>query len=394
VVSLPVRHGKSEYFSYILPAWLLLNNPEKRIILVTHSGRFSELFGNRVKTLISRFQYEGACLDKNYKSRGDFRMAQGGGMTSLGWGGGITGRGGDLILVDDLITDSLQAMSASNREKLGIWLRSDLLTRCEPGASVISVLSRRHPEDPAGLFLGMGWPELKMQALTDGVALWPERYDAQALLNIKSDLECSGQGWIWSCLYQQEPIDPSSVAFPAHFFDNILVPEEPKGGFNIISVDPSKARKSDQKNNDPCGVVVVNINNDNLLTVIDGFSRKISVDRIVDELLILIKQYRPKVVSVETIDLQLLILHELERRLVDEKLIYGTDLRSYEPRGDKHARIELSLTPMLAKSRIKICDKACLRPLITELQQFPCSAHDDYVDSLTQSVWLASKILG
>jgi len=395
VISLPVRTGKSYYCSYILPTWFLLNNPDQRIIFVSHSGRFSELYGNMVKQAINHFGEGPSALNMGYKSRADFRLNAGGGMFSCGWGSSVTGRGGNLIIIDDLVKDSLQVASATNREKMATWLKTDLLTRCEPDASIVSVLSRRHPEDPAGLFIDMGWPELRIPALNpQNVSIWPSRFPTSDLLRKKKELEESGQGWIWSCLYQGLPIDPQSVAFDPSWFDNILIDQEPKGGINIISVDPSKARKADQKNNDPCGVVVVNIGENNKLTVLDGFSKKIPANQIVEEIIELTKIYKPKAISVETIDLQILLLYDLEKRLQEEKLIYSTTLHKYEPKSDKVARIELSLTPFLAKSRIKIHDKACLRPLIRELEQFPQCTHDDFSDALTQSVWLATKLLG
>jgi len=400
ILTLPVRHGKSFMCSYLLPAWLLLVRPETRILTVSHSARWSEIYsGMPARAALKYFGTGASALHPDFQSRGNFKTVAGGGLFATGEGTSLAGTGYDLIICDDLIKDTQHAASPTRREQLIEWIGADLLTRREKSSdlgkcSVISILSRRHPRDPAGFFQELGWPELHMPALDENDnALWPAKFSAEELIKIREDYENTGQSWIFSNLYQGHAVDPASVAFDPEWLKDLYIDEPPTGGINILAIDPSHARNTEQKSNDPCAMVLINVNTTTgRIVVVDGIIRKMPVTHIVDEAMQLIQKYRPSIVSCETIDLQWLLLQQLEERLKEAKLIYSTNLKSYEPKTDKCVRIELTLAPLLAQGRIKIMRKPILRPLLTELEQFPHSLHDDAVDSLTQACWNAVSL--
>jgi predicted phage terminase large subunit-like protein len=402
-VSVACRHGKSWFASMALPAWYLLNYPERNVILATHSLRFTEHFTSQVRSLIERFGDKDACLDPRYKSRSDMRMLQGGGLVGVGAGGGITGRGCDLLVLDDLVSDQKEALSPSARESQKQWLFADALTRLEPNGKVIAVLSRRHEQDVVGAALASNenldpqdmWTEYKLPAIrTDAEghqhALWPERFPLEKLLRIKKELESTGQSYIWQSLYQQVPTDPTSLEWPESYFENILSTNVKSNGVKILCIDPSKSKAGD---GDCAALLILNINKDLTVDVIDGAVYQMPIQNIVELATRFIIEHNIRICSVETTDWQHLILSLIEQELVKNKRIHSVKLLEYKPTVNKIARCKELLSPMLAKGRIKINNIPALKPLLEQCRLFPTHRFDDGVDALAQGIHVAAKYM-
>ena len=216
VVSLPPRHGKTELMKHAV-AHRLLSRPDTRVIYATYGQRFSEKRSREMRTLFKRI---GGPLAEDAAARADWRTGiEDGGVWATSVGGSVTGEGGDLIIVDDPHKGRAEAESALEREKTREWFVDDLLSRCEPGASVIVVQTRWHPSDLAGHLLGEGWDHIALPALDEGGrALWPERYSAERLIEIR---ETIGE-YSWSSLYQQSPRSRGGALFgDVHFYDEL-----------------------------------------------------------------------------------------------------------------------------------------------------------------------------
>jgi len=217
LVSMPPRHGKSELISHWLPVWYLNTWPERRIILATYGAEFAADWGRRVRntvqehadTLQVRIAQDSAAANR-------WHTTAGGGMVAAGAGGPLTGRGADLFIIDDPIKTAEDAYSATWRERVWDWWTTTARTRLEPGASVVVLMTRWHDDDLAGRILrnaqesGDGWEVLNLPALAEdgdplgrepGEALWPERYDVEALQTTRREV---GER-TWSALYQQRP---------------------------------------------------------------------------------------------------------------------------------------------------------------------------------------------
>jgi predicted phage terminase large subunit-like protein len=139
---------------------------------------------------------------------------QGGGLTAAGIGGPLTGRGADLLLIDDYIKNAEDSLSIPQLKKTWEWFKSTAFTRLEPGASLIILATRWNQADLIGRALRdmphENWKVINLPALAEandplgrapGEALWPERYSRERLLKIK---EALGTYW-WSAMYQQSP---------------------------------------------------------------------------------------------------------------------------------------------------------------------------------------------
>ena len=228
MVAMPPRHGKSELASTWQPFWLLCRNPSKRVLLASYGADFAARWGRRVRELVQERGGEfGVKLLPSSRSVSRWDTTEGGGMVCVGVGGSLTGRGADLLIIDDPVKSSAEAVSPVYRERLWDWYRSTARTRLEPGGSVILIMSRWHENDLAGMLLdddyGESWETLRLPALaesgdvlgrSEGESLWPARFDVRALSEAKAELG----SYYWQAMYQQSPQPPAGGMFARHWW--------------------------------------------------------------------------------------------------------------------------------------------------------------------------------
>lgn len=225
IVEMPPRHGKSFLVSQWFPTWYLDRHPERRIMLASYEAGFAASWGRRVRNLVA----EHAALlrvriadDSSAADRWD--TTEGGGMVTLGVGGPATGKGADVLVIDDPTKNAAEAHSQVYRDNLWEWFQSTAYTRLEPGASAVVLQTRWHEDDLVGRLLeqmskgGDRWTVIRLPALAEGddplgraegAALWPARYDEMALESIRSSVS----DWVWDALYQQRPSAPGGSIF-------------------------------------------------------------------------------------------------------------------------------------------------------------------------------------
>lgn len=231
IVMMPPRHGKSWHTSKYFPAWFIGSNPDSRIILAGYEADFAAKWGREARTLLEEHsQLFGVKLNPDSSAANRWDLAgREGGMNSLGVGGAITGRGANVFLIDDPLKNSEEAHSQTFREKQWEWYQSVCYTRLEPGASIILTMARWHEDDLAGRLLeesnrgGDQWDVVRLPAIAGeddqlgrqpGEALWPERYDVDALASIERTVG----GYVWSALYQQQPAPITGNILKRHWF--------------------------------------------------------------------------------------------------------------------------------------------------------------------------------
>jgi predicted phage terminase large subunit-like protein len=221
----PPRHGKSELATIHYPAYRLEQDPTKRIVIAAYNATLAEKFSRRVRSIARKRLLS---LDPERQAVNDWMMSAGGGCRAVGVGGGITGQGGDLIIIDDPVKSREEADSATYRDRVWHWYTDDLYTRLEPGAAIVLIMTRWHEDDLAGRILASDqasqWTAVNLPALAldddpldraVGAALCPERYDEAALLDIQKTLGPRG----WQALYQQKPAPPEGAMFKRHWFE-------------------------------------------------------------------------------------------------------------------------------------------------------------------------------
>lgn len=235
VITMPPRHGKSELCSRFFPAWFLGTFPDHRIILASYEADFAKSWGRRARDLLEQYgDWFGISVDKRSSAANQWNITgRAGGMTTAGVGGPITGRGANLLIVDDPVKNAQDADSPTIREKTWDWWLSTALTRLEPDSVVIVIQTRWHEDDLAGRILGNTddpeeWHLIKMPAISDeGNALWPARWPIKELEKVRQRLIASGGLRWWQAMYQQEPTAPQGEMFDVRWFHLIEVVDMP-----------------------------------------------------------------------------------------------------------------------------------------------------------------------
>jgi predicted phage terminase large subunit-like protein len=202
VISVPPRHSKTETLLHAIP-WLLLQDPSLQLAYASYASRVAEKKSRRARDLARK---AGVAVSKDAQARSDWRTgADEGGVWATSVDGAITGEGFNVVLLDDLVKGRAEAESSSNRERVNGWLISDVLTRVEPGGSVVLSMARWHPDDPAGRMIAAGWEHINLAALRDdGEPLWPERWPREELLKLQEALGGEA-GYEWRALYCGQP---------------------------------------------------------------------------------------------------------------------------------------------------------------------------------------------
>lgn len=222
LITMPPRHGKSRRAARWAPLWYLSKHPDHRVMIASYSADLADDHGRWIRDAINGYGDQiGLYLHAGSKAANRFDLADAegnrldGGLVTAGVGGGLTGKGAHLAVVDDPIKDDADAQSPTMRKRLWDWWTSVLLTRIEPGGSVIVIQTRWHEQDLAGKILAgedaSDWTILDLPALADseddplgrpiGTPLWPIRYGRKALAKIRRSV---GER-VWWSLFQQKP---------------------------------------------------------------------------------------------------------------------------------------------------------------------------------------------
>lgn len=240
MLCMPPQHGKSQTVSEYFPAWYLGKFPDNNVILTSYESDFAASWGRKVRDLVE--EYGTSLLINSIKTRKDSRAANRwgivghtGGMYTAGAGGAITGKGAELIIIDDPHKNDQEASSITIQERIWDWYQSTVLTRLHPGGAIILIQTRWHTGDLAGRILkneGNDWVVLNLPAIAEerdilgrspGEALWPEERPLSFLQKIKEKLTT----YFWSSLYQQHPYDEEGGMFKPELIE--IIDEIPTG---------------------------------------------------------------------------------------------------------------------------------------------------------------------
>jgi predicted phage terminase large subunit-like protein len=247
MVTMPPRHGKSWLCSQYFPAWFLGVNPDKRVILTSYEADYAASWGRKVKNLLEEYGHDvfGIRVSRESSASNRWDIAgKLGGMVTAGAGGPITGRGADILIIDDPVKNAEEAASETIRSKIWDWYLSTAYSRLEPGGGVVVIMTRWHEDDLAGKLLahtahgGDAWECVDFPAIAEesdilgrsaGEALWPERYDVDALAAIRGNQSV----YFWSALYQQRPQPEGGAIFKRSWFRYF----RRMGDYYVLSVD-------------------------------------------------------------------------------------------------------------------------------------------------------------
>ncbi len=386
LVSLPVRHGKSELLDLWTPAWFVSLHPDRNVILTTYSGELSESFSRRCRNTLREIQTVQIAEDSQAAHR--WHTAQGGGMVAVGVGGTITGRGGHLILVDDPTKDSEEADSETIQRKQIDWFDSTLWTRREPGAVVVVLMARWHSADLYGYLRNDPkhagkWREIRLPALAEaddplgraeGEALCPDRYDRESLLSIKAAIQ---PRW-WQSLYQQSPTSAEGAEIKRtwwRYYDEL--PVRPDQMECIVASWDCAFRDSDGSD-----FVVGQVWGayGSYRYLLDQVRARMDFTETAKAVLSTYEKWKPHATLVEAKangDAVINVLHSAVSGLV-----------AVEPQGGKEARVR-ACSPQIQAGNCILPRTPWASELVEEAAAFPLGKHDDMVDACSQALnWL------
>ncbi|MGE5195428.1 MAG: terminase large subunit domain-containing protein [Deltaproteobacteria bacterium] len=402
VVSMPPQHGKSELCSKYLPAWYLCNYPTRRVIVTGYGTDFAAHWGAQARDLVRSWgRVFNVRLSKHASAAVNWELEQhGGGMIAAGTGGPLTGKGANLLIIDDPIKNDQEARSAVQRENLWSWWQSTASTRLRHRALTLVIQTRWHRDDLAGRILHEAktnrqrWREVRLPALAElgdplgrapGEPLWPARYPLDHLTRVRD----ATTSYVWRSLYQQDPITEGTTEWPEKLFgDSIWFDEWPREWrVRTAALDPSKGRTS--KYGDYSAFVMLVVSQEGI-GYVDADLAVRHVSDIVETAVEIGRNFRPDGFAVETNQFQSLLADEMHRVGCERGV--GLQIYPFENHVPKVVRIR-RLTELLARGRLRFkADSAGARLLVRQLRDFPNADHDDGPDALEMAVRLAKGI--
>ena len=172
IINMPPRHTKSEFASYLFPAWFLGQYPEKKVIQTAHTAELAVGFGRKVRNLIQSEEYQrvfsGIELSTDSKAAGRWNTNKGGDYFAIGVGGAVTGKGADVLIIDDPHSEQDAQAGQYNPEvfdKVYEWYTSGPRQRLQPGGAIILVVTRGANRDRTGQLV-------RSMAEREGAAEW------------------------------------------------------------------------------------------------------------------------------------------------------------------------------------------------------------------------------
>lgn len=385
---LPPRHGKSELSTIRFPAWCLGRNPKRQIIVSAYNTQLATNFGGKVRDLVDDVHYhaifpDGARLKKDTKAKDEWHTEQGGVFLSSGIGGGITGYGADLAIIDDPFKDPSEAHSKIIKDNVYDWYWSALYTRLMPGGAIILILTRWAEDDLAGRLLrdegevrdGGDWTVIRFPAICEraddlgrqpGDALWPERYSVEYLEKYKKQ-----KPWFFEALYQQNPLPDKGNIFMKEWWQYYDDPDM-RFEYKLQSWDTAFEEK-EEADYSVCTTWGYKYPN---IYLVDRYRKQMAFPELKKMAKVLALKHRPRAVLVEKKSSGHSLIQELRRETNLSVVAIQVD-RSKTARA--HA-----CTDLIQAERVYLPSwETWVDDYVGQLAMFPKGQNDDDVDSTT-----------
>lgn len=392
IINIAPRMGKSEFSSYLFPAWFLGQYPDKKIIMATHTAGLSEDFGRRVRNLIDSDEYRQifpkTLVADDQKAAGKWSTSAGGQYYAVGVGGALAGRGADLFVIDDPHSEQdIKANSRATFDNAWSWFQTGPLQRLMPDGAIIVIMTRWSLVDLTGRLINYQmrnpdsdqWEVVELPAiLPSGNSLWPEQWPIEQLEAKKANMDAR----YWNAQYMQQPT-LDSAAFIKRTHWRIWEPDDPpKCEFIIQSWDTAHDTKS-TSDYTACTTWGVWYNEEEgnrpSVILLDAFKDRMEFPELKEVALKQYKEWKPDSFLVEKKAAGAPLIQELRRM--------GIPVDEFTPsRGnDKIARVN-AVSDLFASGAIWAPDRRWAKDVIEEVVSFPVGEHDDYVDTMTQAL--------
>ncbi len=386
IVNMPPRHTKSEFASYLLPSWMVGRNPKLKIIQVTHTGELAIRFGRKAKNLIDSEEYGKIFqtrLQEDSQAAGRWETAQGGEYFAAGVGGAITGRGADLLIIDDPHSEQ-DAMSATAFENAYEWYTSGPRQRLQPGGQIVLVMTRWSKKDLTGILMknqkevkGDQWDVVEFPALMDHGPVWPEYWNKDELEKVKTTLPVGK----WNAQWMQRPTSEEGALIKREWWRRWEDDQPPDLHYVIQSYDTAFMKKetADFSAITTWGVFYPEEDKPANLILLDCVKERYEFPELRRVALDQYKYWKPEMVIIEAKASGLPLTYEL--RQMDIPVQTFTPSKG----NDKHVRVN-TCAPLFESGMIWAPDQKFAEEVIEECAAFPHGDHDDLVDSMTMAV--------
>jgi predicted phage terminase large subunit-like protein len=391
MIAMPPRHGKSQMGSYLFPAYLMGKKPDSKLIVGSHTAELAQRFGRMIRNLVADERYKELfpdfLLSADSKAAGRWDTSHGGEAFFIGKGGAMTGRGGNVVILDDIL-DEQDALSNTAMENTWEWYQSGPRQRLQPNGAIIVINTRWKTDDLSGRLLKLQgaiksdkWEVLEFPAiLPSGGPLWPEYWKLEELEAVKHTIGLQK----WNAQWQQTPTADEGAILKREWWQRWKPEEPPLVEYIIQSYDTAYSKKetADYSVITTWGVFVKDQDsgpNIILLDVKKGRWDFPELKRIAREEY---KNWNPDNVLIEAKATGITLQQELRR--------VGIPVTMYSPGGrragqDKISRAN-SIAPILESGMVWAPETEWADELIEECAAFPNGDHDDMVDSTTQAL--------
>ncbi len=396
IINMPPRHTKSEFASYLFPAWFLGKYPEKKIIQTAHTAELAVGFGRKVRNLISNDDYQkvfkGVELSSDSKAAGRWNTNKGGDYFAIGVGGAVTGKGADVLVIDDPHSEQEAAVGQYNSDvydKVYEWYTSGPRQRLQPGGAIIIVMTRWSLRDLTGQIIknsiqkegASEWEVIELPAiLPSGKALWPGFWKQEELESLKAELPVSK----WNAQYQQNPTSEEGALIKREWWQEWTQSQLPQCEAIIQSWDTAflKTQRADYSActtwgifnwPDEDGKTIPN------LILLDSFKEKLEFPELKRAAYDKYWEWEPDQMIIEA--------KAAGSPLIFELRSMGIPVTEFTPsRGqDKIARVN-AVTDLFASGVVWCPPTRWAEEVVEECASFPSGDHDDLVDSTTQAL--------
>jgi len=393
IINMPPRHTKSEFASYLLPAWFLGKFPNKKIIQCSNTAELAVGFGRKVRNLVDGEAYAkvfpNVALRSDSKAAGRWSTNANGEYFAIGVGGTVTGKGADLLIIDDPHSEQEAALAAGDPsvfDKVYEWYTSGPRQRLQPGGSIVVVMTRWSKRDLTGKICqamvdrdGDEWEIISLPAIKrNEKPLWPEFWSYEELDKLRIELPLSK----WQAQYQQDPTSEEGALVKREWW-RVWDKETPPPCDYIIQSWDTAFTKSERADYSACttwGVFYLNEDKtDANIILLDAFKERMEFPTLKQRAYDMYKDWEPDSFIVEAKASGAPLIFELRRM--------GIPVQEFTPtRGnDKISRVN-SVSDLFASGKIWAPRKRWAEEVVEELAAFPNSDHDDLVDSTTQAL--------
>ena len=399
VIEEPPRHGKSELCSHYFPSWYLGTFPKNRVILSSYEADFAASWGRKVRNTVQEYgSLYGVEVDPSSSSASRWDLLAGGGMITAGVGGAITGRGGNLLIIDDPVKNSQDAQSELIRLRQWDWYRSTFRTRLEPHGIILVIGTRWHEDDLIGRILanqeeteaGGRFYRVRLPAVAEepdeefplpdplgrapGEALFPQRISLKQLQVIREDV---GE-YVWAALYQQRPTPREGALFQKDWFE--IVPKAPRCTKMVRRWDLAATDERNPDDPDYTVGVKMGLGEDGLFYVLDVVRVRVDPGK-VERTLARTAAIDGRVCKVR-VEQEPGSMGKLMIRTLGRTVFQRYQFKGVRETGSKMLRAEV-FAAACEREEVKIVRGKWNADFLKELTRFPGTAHDDQVDAVS-----------